>query len=60
MNIFGSYTKFVSAIVTAIIAWVTVVTQSAPAAISAAEWVAGAVLLAGALGVYGGSNATKT
>lgn len=59
MNIFGSYTKIISSIVTAVIAWATVVTQSAPSAVTSSEWVAGAVLLAGALGVYAGSNSPK-
>ena len=49
---FGSYSKFISSIVTAAIAWATIVVQSAPAAIYGSEWLAGGTLLAGAFGVY--------
>ncbi len=52
----GRYTKALTALVTAVIAWVTVVTQSPAGPISSSEWLAGAVLLAGALGVYHVTN----
>lgn len=53
---FGSATKFISSVVTAAIAWGTIVIQSAPSGITGAEWIAGATLLAGALGVYSLAN----
>ena len=54
---FGKYSKTIAALVGAVITWVTVVTQSAPSGVTAAEWVAGGVLAATALGVYGVTNA---
>lgn len=52
----NAYRKTIVAVVGAVIAWLTIVTQSPAGPISAAEWLAGLVLLATALGVYGTSN----
>ncbi len=48
--------KTVVAVVGAGIAWATIVIQSAPEAITAPEWLAGATLLATSLGVYRAAN----
>lgn len=48
----SQYLKTITAIVTGAIGWATMVTNSAPAHISAAEWIAGATALATALSVY--------
>lgn len=53
---FGRYSKTIVAVVTAIIAFATVVVVSPDSAISSAEWLGGAVGLAGALGVYSVNN----
>lgn len=48
--------KTVVAVTGASLAWGTIVVQSAPEAITAPEWLAGATLLATALGVYKATN----
>lgn len=53
------YLKTVTAVVAGAIGWATMVTNSAPAHISAAEWIAGATALAVALGVYLVPNSPK-
>ena len=53
---FGTYTKFITAIVAGAIGWATLVVNSAPADISASEWIAGATYLAVALGVWAVPN----
>lgn len=50
------YRKTVVAVVGAALAWSDIVISSSSAAITAAEWRSGAVLLATALGVYGVRN----
>lgn len=50
------YRKTIAAVVGAALTWGTVVTQSKPAPVTAAEWIAGGVLLATAVGVYGVKN----
>jgi hypothetical protein len=54
---FAPYRKTVSAVVTGLIGWATVVVVSDPSPISAAEWIALATVLATALGVYTIRNA---
>lgn len=54
------YRKSITAVVGAVLTWATVVTQSAPPSPTAAEWVAGGILLATALGVYGATNEPAT
>lgn len=49
---FGTYTKSITALVAGAIGWATLVVNSAPSAISAAEWIAGGTYLAVALGVW--------
>lgn len=50
------YRKTVAAVVGAGLTWATVVTQSPSQPVTAAEWVAGGILLATAVGVYGVEN----
>ncbi len=50
------YRKTIAAVVGASLTWGVVVTESAPAAVTASEWIAGGVLLATAVGVYGVKN----
>lgn len=52
MSPFGKYTKTVTALAGAGIAFATLVVTSAPAAISSSEWLSGGIGLATALGVY--------
>ncbi len=56
MNL-SQYKKTISAIVTGLIGWATVVTTSADAAITSGEWIMLATVLATALGVYTFTNA---
>lgn len=56
MKKLAPYRKTVAAIVVGVIGWATMVVNSAPTAISASEWIAGATALATALGVYGITN----
>lgn len=51
----GKYRKTIVAVVAAAAAWSELVIGG-PVAISATEWRVGALLLAGALGVYGIAN----
>lgn len=50
------YRKTITAVVGAVIAWVTLVLTSAPDSITGPEWLSGAIGLATALGVYGVPN----
>lgn len=52
----SAYRKTIAAVVGAALTWGTVVTQSAPSAVTSAEWIAGGILLATAVGVYGVEN----
>lgn len=52
----GPYAKTVTALVVGAIGWFTLVVNSAPTAITAGEWIAGATALATALGVYAVGN----
>lgn len=52
----SAYRKTITAVVTGGIGWAAVVITSAPAAISASEWLMGATALATALGVYAVTN----
>lgn len=51
MNL-ARYSKTITAVVAGAIGWATLVVNSAPAHITAAEWIVGATYLASALGVY--------
>jgi hypothetical protein len=51
------YRKAVMAVVAAVVAWATLVMTSTPAGVTAPEWLNGAILLCGALGVYQVPNA---
>ena len=55
----AQHRKSIVAVVTALLAFATSVVLSPAAAISSAEWLAGAVTLAGALGIYATPNAAK-
>ncbi len=57
---FGTYTKTITALVGAAIAFATLVITSAPSAISSSEWLSAAVGLATALGVYALPNSGST
>lgn len=48
--------KTVTAVIVAVIGWTTLVVQSGSGAITATEWIAGATMLAMALGVYTVTN----
>ncbi len=48
--------KTLTAVVTALLSFATNVVLSSPAAITSAEWLGGAVGLAGSLGVYAVAN----
>lgn len=52
----NTYRKTLVAVVGACIAFATLVITSAPAEITASEWLSGAIGLATALGVYGVKN----
>ncbi len=56
----GTYGKTIIAIVTAVIGWATLIVNSAPADITASEWIVGATGLATAIGVYAVSNAPQS
>lgn len=60
MNIGGRYNKFIVAVVTAVIGWATLVVESTPADITSSEWIAGATMLAMALGVFSVANHPAT
>lgn len=51
MNL-SRYRKTIAAVVTALIGWATAVVNSAPAAVTAPEWIFLATGLAAALGVF--------
>lgn len=53
---FTKYRKTITALVTGNIGWAAVVIASPPAAVTASEWLALAVVEATALGVYAVSN----
>lgn len=53
---FGPYAKTVMALITGLIGWGIVVTESAAAHISSSEWIMLAVAVATALGVYSVAN----
>lgn len=58
-NFFSSlkaYKKSITALVTAGIAWANIIVFSPTAEITSAEWLTGAILLAGAAGVYKVTN----
>lgn len=53
---FGKYSKFITALVGASIAWGQLVLHSTPSGVTGNEWLDGAILLATALGVYQVTN----
>lgn len=59
MNRLAPYAKTVTAVVTGVIGWAAMVVASAPAAVTASEWIAGATVTATALGVFAVSNADQ-
>lgn len=54
---FAPYRKTIAALVTGLIGWATVVTQSDASAVTSSEWIMLATVVATALGVYGVANA---
>lgn len=52
MSKLNEYRKTIAAVVTGGLGWGALVVASEPAAVTAAEWLAGGVALATALGVY--------
>jgi hypothetical protein len=50
------YLKTLTAVITGLIGWAVLVTQSDPSSITSSEWVIGATYLATALGVYAVPN----
>lgn len=56
MKTLAAHKKTLSSVITVALAWGTTVVQSAPTAITGSEWIAGGILLAGSLGVYGYTN----
>lgn len=57
---FGRYSKTIAAVVAGAIGWATLVVNSAPSAITASEWIAGATYLGIALGVLTVTNAPQS
>lgn len=55
-----AHRKTITAVVTGLIGWATVVTTSDPAAITSSEWIMLATVLATALGVYVAKNSDAT
>jgi hypothetical protein len=53
----GKYGKTITAVCTGLIGWAALVVNSAPTAITASEWIAGATSLAIAIGVFSVTNA---
>jgi len=53
------YAKAITALVLGVIGWGTQVVDSAPAAITAPEWIGLATVVAASLGVFGVTNAPK-
>lgn len=56
VKLFGRYNKTVAALVGAAVAFATAVVTSPSGPVTASEWLAGAVLLGTAAGVYGVRN----
>lgn len=56
----GTYGKTITAVITGIIGWATLVVNSASIDITASEWIVLATALATALGVYAVSNASAS
>lgn len=54
----AAHRKTITAIVTGLIGWATVVVNSASASITSSEWIMLATILATALGVYAVPNTT--
>jgi len=52
----AKYRKTVTALVVGAVGWATLVVGSAPSALTATEWIAGATALAIALGVWAAPN----
>lgn len=52
----ATYRKTITAVVTGLIGWGTTVVVSTPTAVTAAEWIGLATVLAVALGVWGVPN----
>lgn len=57
---FGPYAKTLTALVTGLIGWATLVVNSASSSITASEWIVLATTVAVALGVYSVSNSTSS
>lgn len=55
---FGKANKTITALVAGAIGWATLIVNSAPTEITAAEWIAGGTYAAIALGVYTVANRT--
>lgn len=56
----GTYGKTITAIITGLIGWATLVVQSDAVDITSGEWIVGATALATALGVFAVSNAPSS
>jgi FtsH-binding integral membrane protein len=56
---FGKYGKTITAVVTGLIGWITVVVESASESITSGEWIMLVTILATALGVYGVTNSVS-
>ncbi len=56
----GTYGKTITAVITGLIGWATLVVESDPSEIVSSEWIVLATVLATALGVYTVSNAPQS
>ena len=56
----GNYAKLLTAVITGLIGWATLVVNSAPTEITSSEWIVLATALATALGVFGVPNASAS
>lgn len=56
----GTYGKTITAVITGLIGWATLVVNSASESITSGEWIVLATVLATALGVYSISNAKQS
>lgn len=56
MSFLDPYRKTITAIVTGLIGWATMVVDSSSASITSSEWIGLATVLAIALGVFGVAN----
>lgn len=56
----GTYGKTITAIITGLIGWATLVVNSDPTKITASEWIVLATVLATALGVFTVANASSS